>query len=120
MNAHIPAHASYTASAAPVRTPRATEYDLLARTTGALLRARGFAALAKALHDNRRLWTALSADVVEPTNGLPAELRARLFYLAEFTAHHTRRVLSGEGDVAVLIDINTAVMRGLAAGGSDT
>ena len=117
MNAHLLAQDTYAASAAPVRTPRALEYDLIARNTSALKHAATFAALTKALHDNRRLWTALAADVAEPDNGLPRDLRARLFYLAEFTAHHSRRVLAGEADASALIDINTAVMRGLAASG---
>ncbi|MCV2866092.1 flagellar biosynthesis regulator FlaF [Defluviimonas sp. WL0075] len=114
MNAHLLAQDSYAATAASVRTPRATEYALLARTTHALTHADGFAALVRALHDNRRLWTTLAADVAEPGNGLPQELRARLFYLSEFTAHHSRKVLAGEADAGALIAINTAVMRGLA------
>ncbi|MCV2867048.1 flagellar biosynthesis regulator FlaF [Defluviimonas sp. WL0002] len=119
MNAQILAQGSYADSASSVRTPRIIEYDLLARTTRALKCADGFAALADALHENRRLWTALAADVAEPTNGLPAELRARLFYLFEFTAHHSRRVLAGQADASALVEINTAVMRGLAARGDE-
>ena len=120
MNAHLLAQGLYAASAAPVRTPRAVEYDLLSRVTRALRQAHDFAALATALHENRRLWTTLSADVAEPGNGLPRELRARLYYLSEFTAHHSRRILSGNGDVSVLVEINTAIMRGLAGRGGDT
>ena len=46
-------------------------------------------------------------------NGLPRTLRAQIFYLSEFTDHHSRRVLKGEAEVDALIDINLAVMRGL-------
>ena len=52
-------------------------------------------------------------DVAEPTNLLPQPLRAQIFYLAEFTMHHSAKVLKGDASVAPLIDINTAVMRGL-------
>jgi flagellar protein FlaF len=73
------------------------------------------APLVRALDDNLRLWTTLAVDVADEGNGLPRELRARLFYLAEFTRAHTRKVLKGEAAAGVLVEINTAVMRGLAA-----
>jgi len=118
VNALNMAKTAYASNKAPIRTPRGTEYDAFARITHRLKSAAekgetGFAELAQALHLNRRLWTILAADVAETTNNLPAELRARIFYLAEFTAAHSRKVLHGEDDVNVLIDINTAVMRGL-------
>jgi flagellar protein FlaF len=98
------------------------EYDLLARTTQRLgqawaLRQRDFPALAQALADNQRLWSTLAADVAEPGNGLPAPLRAQLFYLYEFTVEHSRAVLAGSSGIEVLVDINTAVMRGLRGEG---
>ena len=55
----------------------------------------------------------MAIDVADNENALPQELRAQLFYLAEFTEHHSRRVLRREADVTALIDINTAVLRGL-------
>ncbi|MDO9525518.1 MAG: flagellar biosynthesis regulator FlaF, partial [Gemmobacter sp.] len=55
----------------------------------------------------------LAADVAETDNGLPGPLRAQLFYLYEFASEHSRKVLSGSASVEVLVDINTAVMRGL-------
>jgi flagellar protein FlaF len=116
------AKTAYAAPGAPSRTDRATEYDLFARITRRLRDAIGQGAEAKfarirALHDNLRLWTTLAADVAGEGNGLPRDLRARLFYLAEFTRVHTAKVLEGEAETGVLVDINTAVMRGLAARG---
>jgi flagellar protein FlaF len=55
--------------------------------------------------------------VAQPGNCLPAALRARLFYLYQFTAQHSRAVLDGKANVEVLADINTAVMRGLRGEG---
>ena len=55
----------------------------------------------------------LAGDVADAANGLPKELRAQIFYLAEFTNQHSTLVLRGEGDVDVLVEINTAIMRGL-------
>lgn len=118
MNVQNLATAGYGRSTASVRTPRAMEYDAFARVTCLMRSAAdqgtaGFSKLAQALHENRLLWTALAMDVAEPTNGLPADLRARIFYLAEFTMHHSGMILKGEATVAPLVDINTAVMRGL-------
>ena len=69
-------------------------------------------------HDNRRLWTILAADVSLPENPLPAPLRARLFYLAEFTQAHSRKVLLGQARADILVDINTAIMKGLRSEGT--
>jgi flagellar protein FlaF len=115
------ARSAYVGAAGSTRTDRGAEYDAFVRCTRALTSARtgkgGYPALVRALHDNRCLWTALAADVSKEENALPAPLRARIFYLAEFTLHHSRRILAGEADVTALIDVNTAVMRGLR--GSD-
>lgn len=105
------------------RTPRSMEYELLARATKLLTRAwsgrkQDFPGLASALNENLRLWSTLAADVAEPANGLPAALRAQLFYLYQFTSEHSRAVLADGGSVEVLIDINTAVMRGLRGEGT--
>ena len=107
---------------APLRTNRSHAYDLLARCTQQLAmawtrRKEDFSTLAVALTENLQLWSALAADVAESGNGLPAPLRAQLFYLYEFTAGHTRAVLDQRGSVEVLVDINTAVMRGLRGEG---
>ena len=109
---------AYASPAAPVRTARATEYDLFARVTGRLKAGAtnpdaAFPELVRALHDNRRLWLALAADAAEPGNQLPTELRARIVYLAEFTQVHSRKILSGEATPDALVEINTAIMRGL-------
>ena len=129
MNAHPhPAFAAtraYARPEAPSRTPRALEYDLLARVTGRLKvasaqREEDHPSFVRALNDNLSLWSTLAADVAGEGNQLPAMLRARLFWLYEFTAQHSRTVLDGKAGVEVLIDINTAVMRGLRGEGAAT
>ena len=112
------AGAIYARPEAPQKTPRALEYELLARVTQALTvawaaRKQNYSGLMTALDDNLRLWATLAADVAEPTNGLPAPLRAQIFYLYEFSVQHSRAVRDDTASVEVLIDINTAVMRGL-------
>lgn len=112
-----------------LRGPRSTEYEAFARVTRVLKSAAGNfvqdgrltdAAMIRALHENRRLWTLLATAVADPDNALPAELRSRIFYLYEFTDIHSRRVLRGEAGPEPLIDVNTAVMVGLRGGGGGT
>jgi flagellar protein FlaF len=118
VNTTLTARTAYAASAIPVRTDRGNEYEAFARITARLKAsaakgAAGFPALTNALHDNRRLWTLLAADVAEGGNGLAQDLRARIFYLAEFTLQHTSKVLSGDAGSDILVEINSAVMTGL-------
>lgn len=114
------AQRAYSAASAPTRTSKSVEYDAVARITHRLRSAaaspNGFANLAEALRDNGKLWTLFAAEVADRANPLPADLKARLFYLAEFTLQHTRKVLSGKASVEPLLDVNTAVMRGLRGG----
>ena len=103
---------------------RQTEYRAFAESTRRLRlaadvagdEAGAFAGLAEALHDNVRLWMVLAADVAGPDNELPAQLRASIFYLAEFTRVQSAKVLAGDASADALIDVNTAVMKGLRAG----
>ncbi|MGI1662045.1 flagellar biosynthesis regulator FlaF [Palleronia sp. KMU-117] len=119
MNALQMARSAY-ATSAPTRPPRTVEYDAFARITERLSRAATsgthFPALAVALTDNLRLWTLLAADVANRENSLPDSLRARIFYLADFTRTHTRKVLRNAATPEALVEINLAVMRGLRAG----
>jgi flagellar biosynthesis activator protein FlaF len=124
VNAELRTFGAYARPDAPVRAPRTIEYDLFARVTRQVSaafagRERDHAGLVRALHDNSQLWRTLAADVAGSGNGLPQDLRARLFYLYEFTEAHSRKVLDGTAEVGVLVEINTSVMRGLrGAGGS--
>ncbi|MFC7702619.1 flagellar biosynthesis regulator FlaF [Plastorhodobacter daqingensis] len=125
MNALQMATSAYSGRKAPVRTNRGTEYEVFARVTQKMRAALaegtlGFPKLAAALHDNRQLWTLLAADVADPENALPQRLRAQIFYLAEFTGLHSAKVLAGKASAEALVEINTAVMRGLRSEGSAT
>ncbi len=115
------ARTAYASPGTPARSLRGIEYDLFARVTHRLKSAAErdhFAALAAALHENLSLWTVLAADVAEPGNALPPDLRAKLFYLYEFTEQHSRKVLAKKAAAGVLVDINTAIMRGLRGEGA--
>lgn len=118
MNVIEQAQQAYAPKHFPLRTPRSVEAELISQVTANLKKTsaepkKNFPALVAALHDNRRLWTVMAADVADNLNSLPSSLRAQIFYLAEFTELHSTKVLNGEADCGVLIEINTAVLRGL-------
>jgi flagellar biosynthesis activator protein FlaF len=97
--------------------PRSIEYRVFLRITLDLEAQRNgdwrSAALKDALWRNRELWNTLRADLLDDDNQLVPELRASLISLSFSVMRHTPRILTGEGDVGLLIDINRAIMRGL-------
>lgn len=113
MNAFQLAKSAYSPVVAPFRSAQSNEYEAFAKVTSALKRAHTPAETGEAVHDNRALWVVLAADVCDPDNGLPQPLRASIFYLSEFTAVHSRKVLKGTAKIDALLDINAAVMAGL-------
>lgn len=120
MNTAVMAQSLYARPAGETGTTRSIEYKAFARATSKLAAHTGgksgaYAQLAEALCDNQRLWIILAGDVASANNGLPASLRARIFFLCEFTQAHSKKVLDGAATADVLVEINTAVMRGLRA-----
>lgn len=123
MNAIEQARQAYAPRHFPLRTPRSVEAELIGQITSRLEKnskdpKRSFPALVEALHDNRRLWTTMAADVADSLNSLPPQLRAQIFYLAEFTEAHSKKVLNGEATAQILIEINTSILRGLNKSGA--
>ena len=118
MNLVERAREGYGTSVMPLRSHRASEYEAIARIShrlrsAALNRKTNYPAFVAALHDNRKLWSILAADVAQGGNELPNDLRGRIFWLAEFTEAESRRILRGTGDVGILIEINAAILQGL-------
>lgn len=68
----------------------------------------------KALRFNHLLWTIIQADIVEPENLLPPELKANIMSLSIFVDKQTAKALHTRNgaDLDALININ----RNLAAG----
>lgn len=121
MNAHSQAQRAYLAASAPTRTPRNMEYDAVARITHRIRSAdqlgnEGFSALVEALYDNKKLWNIFAIDVADAANQLPKGLKAQVFYLAEFTQQHTSKILARQASVGPLLEVNTAILRGLRSG----
>ena len=98
-----------------LRTARDAEYDVFSRVTRMLRHAAGgsHTDLIQAVHKNNELWTILASDLASDGNRLPDQLRAGLLSLAAFALRHGHRALAGGAELAPLIDINLAVMRGL-------
>jgi len=118
VNAFDLAQSAYRPTGASTRSEASIEYEALARVTRRIQAAANADAvvphdLYAALHDNLRLWTVIAEAVADAGNALPEELRARLFYLAEFTLKHTRLVFRREAKPDILLEINRSVMRGL-------
>ncbi|MEM9147086.1 MAG: flagellar biosynthesis regulator FlaF [Pseudomonadota bacterium] len=117
MTLHAASLAGYGDATRATGMPRDVEYRVFSQVTGRLSQAlrddAPFSELAAALHDNARLWTVLSVDLARPENELPEALRAQLISLGIFMRRHTDQVLRGEAEAGVIVDINTAIMRGL-------
>jgi len=116
MNSYAMAQRAYAPTTAPTRSNRSIEYDVIARVTFRLKKAitdGSYPKLLEALHENRKLWRTLAIDVADADNGLPEDLRARIFYLAEFTDHHTHLVIRKQETAVALLEVNTAILRGL-------
>ncbi|MEO0819220.1 MAG: flagellar biosynthesis regulator FlaF [Pseudomonadota bacterium] len=117
MSAFGSSAAAYGAASRALGTPRSIEHDLFSEITGRLSRAAGpggsFSDLASALNDNMALWRTLALDLTAPDNALPEALRAQLLSLATFVERHTALVIARKASADPIIEINTAIMRGL-------
>ena len=119
MNAQTQALRAYAQNARTTQTPRGTEYELIARVTHRIKAAAEagpleYPKLVEALSDNQKLWTTLAIDVADDRNKLPQDLRARIFYLAEFVQQQTSKVLTRKGRITPLLEINAAILKGLS------
>ncbi len=123
MNATDLAQRAYAPTAAPTKSHRSVEYEVIARITFRLKQAietDKFPQLLEALHENRKLWRTLAVEVADDNNLLPSELRARIFYLAEFTDIYTSKVIAKQATPVALLEINTAILRGLKQTGASS
>ena len=119
MNIIDQARQAYAPKTSVLGTGRSAEHHLFSEITARLRETAArlpdqFPAFAEAIHANRAVWTHMATQVAEDDNALSEDLRARIFYLAEFTNFHSRKVLKGQAAIAPLVEINTAMMRGLS------
>jgi flagellar protein FlaF len=78
----------------------------------------GVAELAEALEINQKIWSVFQADLLEPSNPLPQELRANLLRLSLIVDRQTLKILAEPSpeQLDLLIDINLAIAEGLISG----
>ncbi len=95
------------------RSPRAQEAEVFQITNAGLRAATSTTARARALADNRRLWTTVNDLMRDPANALPTELRAAIFSVGLAVQ---REMEQSEPNVQFLIAINENMGAGLLAG----
>ena len=109
---------AYQHAAAQAKSPRDLEYRAFGAATAALMRAKeeraNLGALAEALDVNRRLWSVMSADCAVEGNRLPPPVRAGIISLSLWVSRHSSQVLREGADIDPLIEVNRAIMEGLA------
>ncbi|MBC7767473.1 MAG: flagellar biosynthesis regulator FlaF [Phycisphaerales bacterium] len=110
---------AYQRAATQAEHPRDIEYRAFGQATAGLVRLKDepatVQAKADAINANRRLWNMLASDCSAPENQLPLALRGQIMSLAIWVARYSSEVLREGADVEPLIDINRAMMEGLAA-----
>jgi flagellar protein FlaF len=98
--------------------PRAVEHRLMTEITGEMIAARAAGrrreALMPALHRNREVWSTFSAVCGAAGNQLPKSLRASMISLSIWVDRFTSDVVAGREPIDALIDVNLAVIEGLA------
>jgi len=110
---------AYQRAAEQAEGPKQTEFRLFGVVTRALMDAAQKDATEvggrmRALHWNRRLWTALAADCANPQNQLPMDLRANIISLSIWVDKYTSKVMREHDPIQPLIDINRIIMQGLS------
>jgi flagellar biosynthesis regulator FlaF len=111
------AMAAYGSVIRGTENPREIEYRVLARATALLDSAQGQdagpAGLPTAIHENRMVWIAFTADLAGQKNGFDDALKGRLLSLARWVFAESDRVLRDGRSPQALADVNRAVMAGL-------
>ena len=110
---------AYKQAATRTETPREMEYRLFGQVTRALMHAATVGSTdtttrIDALDWNRRLWSTLATDCSDPGNAMTMPLRAQIISISIFVSKHSSAVMRGDDDFQTLIDINRAIMQGLA------
>lgn len=62
---------------------------------------------------NQQMWVRMRNDVASEDNKLPTRVKAQLLSLALWVERHTAVVLTGQGEVSDLIDVNRSISDGL-------
>ncbi len=93
-------------------TPKQMEAEVFARATRAVRSAETGSDLdrIRAVADNRRLWEAVHASVIDPSNALPMELRGRIASIAKVVV---RECSAEKPDFGFIAEMNDQFAAGL-------
>lgn len=110
---------AYQSATQRSETPRDAEYRLFGQVTRALMEAAeadpaDLKTRIEALDWNRRVWSALAVDCAQPENALPHELRAQIISISIWVNRHTSAVMRSRESFQPLVEVNKAIMQGLA------
>ena len=110
-------HKAYHNTQVITEDPRATEYRLFGKITGALIDAekKGMSGgpLAEAVDWNRRLWRTLASDCLDDRNQLPPDVRAQIVSLSLWVSKYSKQVTRNGAPMKPLIEVNRNIMQGL-------
>ena len=67
-----------------------------------------------AVSRNLQMWTIFATDLAGADNPLPEEAKASLISIAGYVRRETMKILSGEGDISDLIEVNRNLLTSLA------
>src|ERR1700761_6807269 len=108
---------AYQKVAQRAENPREAEYRLFGEVTRALMDAskadpKDFKTRINAIDWNRRMWSVLANDCAQPSNSLPAPMRATIISLSLWVSRHSSAVMRGDESFDPLIEVNRAMMQG--------
>lgn len=98
-------------------SPRQTEYRIFGQMNVRLKKAKEggrTSEIIQAVAWNRRFWLALQMDLAMEGNKLPDQLRAQLISMSIFIDKYSGKVIRGEEDIDLLIELNQNIMAGLS------
>lgn len=104
-------------------TPRQTEYRIFGQMIVRLRKAKEAGKkqdIIQAVAWNRRFWLALQMDLSLEGNRLPDQLKAQLISMSIFIDKYSGKVIRGEEDIDLLIELNQNIMAGLAPNNTRT
>lgn len=109
---------AYRQAQAASESPRETEYRLFAQVTRSLMAAEQSGkrdhTFFDALDWNRQMWSAFSSDCGAKGNQLPDTLRAQIISISIWVSKYSSEVARNKAPMDALIDVNRAIMEGLA------
>ena len=107
--------ARYASQQNAAATPREIELRAFRYVNGLLAGAADVPSRVRALHKTHQLWSLLIADLAQPANGLPAELKGRLVSLGLWAQREADARMSDAASLAPLIALHREMIAGLEA-----